>query len=77
MPSSRNQRPLEVSSGSAGRPAMGRTKREAPSGVQIAGSSHLIEALHATATYGQRVRTCLSGRSRRNPEVTPTAARTE
>ena len=37
----------------------------------------LIEALHATATYGQRVRTCLSGCSRPNPEVMPTAARTE
>jgi len=25
------------------------------SGVQIAGTSHLIEALHAKATYGRRV----------------------
>ena len=58
---------------------MGRTKWKAGDdvGVQIAGFLDLIAVLPAEATYGRRVRTCLSGRSRPKPEVTPTAARTE
>jgi len=43
---------------------------------RLAGSSHLIEAFHAKATYELRV-LVLAGRSRPIPEVTPTAARTE
>ena len=73
------QAALEVSTGSASpvRPWAERSGRPATtSGVQIAGSSHLIEAFHAKAAYGRKV-PCLSGRSRPNPEVTPTAARTE
>ena len=76
MPS--KQAALEVSTGSASPfwPWAERSGRPATTfGIQISGSSHLIEALHATATYGLRVRTCLTGRSRPNPEVTSTAAR--
>ena len=77
MLSSRNRRPWKYQPAQLVpvRPWAERRGPATTSAVQIAGSSDLIEAPQQLA--GREYVLVLSGRSRPNPGVTPTAARTE